>query len=153
MAPLRERLRTDLVAALKAKDHIRVSTLRLVTDALQNEEIAQKKTSLTDEEVLRVLEREAKRRREAAEAYERGARPERAKAELGELQVIAAYLPEALTEAELEQVVREVIASQGGEGSAAVGAIMKDVMAKVRGRADGARVKAVVSRILTTPSS
>lgn len=92
---LRERLRADLLTALKAKDRVRSSTLRLVVSALQNEEISLKKTSLAEEEVLRVVKQEAKRRRQAAEAYEKGGRPERAEAERAELEILSAYLPEA----------------------------------------------------------
>ncbi|TSC71836.1 MAG: hypothetical protein G01um101438_903 [Parcubacteria group bacterium Gr01-1014_38] len=149
---LRARLRADLLTALKARDQVRSSTLRLAADALQNEEIALKKISLTDEEVLRVLEREAKRRREAADAYERGGRPELAEAERRELAVITVYLPTPLTDMELEQVVREVVTALGASAPTAVGAVMKEVMTKVRGRVDGARVKALVSRILSISS-
>lgn len=97
-ASLRARLRADLVQALKAKDRVRSSTLRLVASALQNEEIALKKTSLTEEEVLRIVKQEAKRRRQAAEAYEGGGRPERAEAERTELDILSGYLPEPLVD-------------------------------------------------------
>lgn len=144
---LRERVRGDMVHAMKASDRVRGATLRLVLDALQQEELSLKKTSLTDEEALRVLEREAKRRHEAAEAFEKGGRPERAENERAELAIISTYLPEQIGDTELEKIVRDVVAAEG-TGASATGAVMKAVMAQVRGKAGGARVKAVVSRIL-----
>ncbi len=132
--------------ALKAGDRARGAALRLVLDALQQEELALKKISLTEEEAFRVLEREAKRRREAADAFESGGRAERAANERAELTVISSYLPEQVSDAELEKIVQAVVATEGS--AAAVGTIMKVVMAQVRGKADGTRVKAVVARLL-----
>lgn len=147
----RERVRGEMVHAMKASDRVRAAALRLILDALQQEELSLKKTSLTDEEALRVLEREAKRRREAAEAFEKGGRSELAENERAELAIISTYLPEQMSDTELEKIVRDAVAAEGA-GASATGAVMKAVMAQVRGKADGTRVKAVVSRILSVPS-
>lgn len=152
MPTLRERLQSDLTRALKSSDDVKIRTLRLVAASLTNEEIARKRVALTDDDVLRILEREAKRRREAADAYRSGGREDRAAAELAEAESIAAYLPVPLSDSELEHIVREVLAGtptgSGGSDAAAVGKVMGAVMSNVRGRADGARVRAVVSRML-----
>lgn len=146
-APLRAWLREDVRRALKARDRETVSVLRLLEDALLNEELSQSHP-LDDTAAVRVLEREMKRRREAAEAFARGGRTESAERERWEAQVIAAYLPEQMSDAELEQIVRRVI--DGTERQGAEGRIMGKVMAEVRGRADGTRVRDLVSCILST---
>ncbi len=156
---LRSRLRADLASAMKAREEVRVRTLRMLESALQNEEIAKKLAALSEEDVFRVLALEEKRRREAADAYRRGGAKDRAEAELAEAAVLAAYLPRALSDDELEAVVREVLAARkpalepGSDGRsplapADVGRVTGLVMARVRGRASGARAKEIVSRIL-----
>lgn len=156
---LRGRVQADLTQALKARDDARVQTLRLLQAAVTNEEIARKRAALSDEDIQRVFEREVKRRREAAEAYRKARREDRASAELTEASMISAYLPRPLSDEELERVIREVRAGMpealgsGAPGSpprAILGNVMGAVMGKVRGRADGARVRAMVSRVLGT---
>lgn len=120
-----------------------MSTLRGVLAAVTNEAIAQNREDLPDAEILRVLEREAKRRREAADVYDKGSRPDRAQAERAEADLIAAYLPSQLSDAELEAIVREAVSAAPDKN---IGKIMGTVMARVRGKADGARVKALVSK-------
>lgn len=144
-APLHARIREDVNRALKARDGQRVAALRLVVDALQQEEIAARK-DLTDADILNILGREAKRRREAAAAFVAGGRPDRGKAEQAEADLIAAYLPRSLGDVELERVVRDVVAQQGA--GAQLGKVIGAVMARVRSSADGTRVREVVSRIL-----
>lgn len=141
---LRARLQADLTVAMKQRSAAAVQTLRGVLAAVTNEAIAQKREELPDPEILRVLEREAKRRREAADVYDKGARPDRAAAERAEADLIAAYLPSQLSDAELEAIVREAVSAASDKN---VGKIMGAVMAKVRGKADGARVKALVARL------
>ncbi len=146
---LRERIAGDLREAMKASQSSRVSTLRLLHAQLINEEIA-KKSPLADEDVLKVIQREAKKRREAAEAYRTGGRGDSASAEEAEHTVLEAYLPAQLSDADIEKVVREMIAAQPVHGTGAQGKLMGAVMANVRGQADGTRVRAIVERLLSS---
>jgi uncharacterized protein YqeY len=146
---LKERLRADLTAAMKARDELRASTLRMALTAVTTEEVAGKRArTLSDEEVLAVLGREAKKRREAADAYAGAGRPELAEREEAEGAVLAGYLPEPLTDDELQALVAEAIAETGAEGPRAMGAVMKVVQPAVAGRAEGGRVAAEVRRQL-----
>ncbi len=150
MAQLKEALKSDLVTALKAKDTTRLATLRMVLAAVTNEEVAGKEArELSDEEVQRVLTREAKKRKEAAEAFDSAGRAEQAAAERAEAEVISEYLPQQLSDDELAAVVAEAVAevtAQLGEapGQRQMGQVMKAANAKVAGRAEGGRVAAAV---------
>ncbi|GAB2572365.1 GatB/YqeY domain-containing protein [Streptomyces capparidis] len=152
MTTLKSRLRDDLTAAIKERDELRAATLRLTLSALSKEEVAgEVARELSDDEVLKVITREAKKRREAAEAFEQGGRPESAARERAEGEVLAGYLPKQLGDEELAAVVAEAIkeaAAQGAEGPRAMGAIMKLAGPKVAGRAEGGRVAAEVRRQL-----
>lgn len=151
MSTLKERLRTDLTAAMKARDEVRSSTLRMVLTAITNAEVAGKEArTLTDEEVIGVLSTEAKKRREAATAFEDGGRAEMAAKEAAEGAVIAEYLPAQLSEAEVADIVSAAIEQTGaaGEGMKAMGKVMGVVQPQVKGRADGAAVAAEVRRQL-----
>jgi hypothetical protein len=122
----------------------------MVLTAIRTEEVAGKTArSLDEAEAVTVLRREAKKRREAAEAFETGGRPDRAERERAEGEVIAGYLPAQLGEAELREVVSAAIAESGAEGPAAMGQVMKVVTPRVQGQADGGRVAAEVRRQLT----
>ena len=146
---LKTRLHDDLTAAIKARDELRTATLRMVLAAVTNEEVAGKQArELSDDEVLKVLTREAKKRREAAEAFETGNRPELAERERAEGGVIEGYLPEQLDDAELARLVTEAIAESGASGPKAMGAVMKLATPRVAGRAEGGRVAAEVRRQL-----
>ena len=151
---LKEQLRADLTASLRARDSIRTGTIRMALTAVTNEEVAgDSARELSDDEVLGVLQREAKRRREAAQAYDDASRLDLADRERAELDVLTGYLPTQLDDAALAQIVtsaiREVRAAQPGvEGPRAMGAVMKAVGPAVGGRADGARVAAEVKRQL-----
>ena len=145
-------MRADLTTAMKARDALSASTLRMALTAITNEEVSGKQArELSDDEVLTVLGREAKKRREAAQAYEEAGRPELAAKELEELGVLEAYLPEALSEdavrAMIESAVLQVKAD-GLEGGSAMGAVMKLVQPQVKGRADGGFVAATVKSAL-----
>ncbi|MEQ6902223.1 GatB/YqeY domain-containing protein [Nocardioides sp. YIM 152588] len=151
MSTLKDRLHTDLTAAMKARDEVRTSTLRMVQAAITNAEKAGKvEKELTDEEIVSVLSSEAKKRREAAVAFEDGGRTESAAKERAEAAVIADYLPAQLSPEEIADVVRAAVEQLGvaGEGPKAMGRVMGVVQPQVKGRADGAAVAAEVRRAL-----
>lgn len=151
MNSLKDRLRSDLTAAMKARDDVRSSTLRMVLTAVTNAEVAgQTARQLSDDEIVGVLSSEAKKRREAAVAFEDGGRPESAAKERAEAAVIAEYLPQQLTPEEIAAVVTEAVEQLGaaGAGPKAMGKVMGIVQPKVKGRADGAAVAAEVRRQL-----
>ena len=149
MSTLKERLRTDLTAAIKGRDELRSATLRMILTAITTEEVAGKSARvLSDAEVLTVLGREAKKRREAAEAFAAGQRPEQAERERAEESVIDGYLPAQLTDAELTPLVAAAISETGASGPRDIGRVMKVVTPQVTGRADGGRVAAEVRRQL-----
>ena len=149
MTELKERLRADLTAAMKGRDELRASTLRMVLTAVKTEEVSGKASrELDDSDVVAVLQREAKKRREAATAFDDGDRPERADRERAEGEIIAAYLPAQLGDDELRDLVAAAIAESGAEGPGAMGQVMKAVTPKTAGLADGGRVAAEVRRQL-----
>ena len=145
MTALKETLRTDLTAAMKGRDELVTATLRMALTAVGTEEVAGKQArELSDAEVVQVLTREAKKRREAAEAFENGGRPEQAAREKAEGEVLARYLPAQLTDEELAALVAEAIAETGAEGPKGMGLVMKALNPKIAGRAEGGRVAAAV---------
>ena len=151
MSALKDRLRADLTTAMKARDELRSSTLRMVLTAITNAEVAGKVArDLTDEDILGVLSTEAKRRREAATAFADGGREEMAAKEAAEGEVIAEYLPTPLTDAEIADLVAAAIAQTGAadEGMRAMGKVMGVVTPQVKGRADGGAVAAEVRKQL-----
>jgi uncharacterized protein len=154
MAELKERLRTDLTAAMRARDQVRTRTLRSALTAVTNEEVSGSSArELSDDEVMKVLTREAKKRREAAEAFGSAGRDEQAEAERAEGEVLAGYLPAQLSDAELGDLVAGVIADTGAAGMSAMGTVMKAVTPQVAGRAEGARVAAEVRKQLSAAGS
>jgi uncharacterized protein YqeY len=151
MSALKDRLRTDLTAAMKARDEMRSGTLRMVLTAITNAEVAGKEArELSDDDIVGVLSTEAKKRREAATAFADGGRREMADKEIAEAAVIADYLPEQLSADEIEGLVAATIADLGvaGEGPKAMGRVMGALTPQVRGRADGGAVAAEVKRQL-----
>jgi uncharacterized protein len=149
MAALKDRLRADLTAAMKARDDVRTRTLRMVLTTVSTEEVAgDTSRDLSDDEVLRLIAREARRRREAAEAFEAAGRGDQAAAERAEDRVLAEYLPAQLGDDELAAIVAEAIRETGASGMAAMGQVMKAVTPRVAGRAEGGRVAAEVRRAL-----
>ncbi|MFF7980216.1 GatB/YqeY domain-containing protein [Streptomyces sp. NPDC007901] len=149
---LKSKLHDDLNVAIKGRDELRSSTLRMTLAAITNEEVAGKqKRELSDDEVLKVIAKEAKKRREAAEAFAQGGRAESAEREKAEGAVLAEYLPKQLDDAELDAVVAQAVAeakAAGAEGPRAMGAVMKIVNPKVAGLAEGGRVAAAVKKHL-----
>lgn len=151
MSELKDKLRADLTIAMKARDQLRSSTLRMVLTAVTNAEVAGKQArDLSDEDVLGVLTAEAKKRREAAAAYDEAGRTESADKERAEAGVIADYLPEQLDEAQIKQLVGDAIAQVGaaGEGMRAMGKVMGVLNPQIKGRADGGVVAAEVKKQL-----
>ncbi|MER5948891.1 GatB/YqeY domain-containing protein [Streptomyces sp. NPDC001904] len=152
MTTLKSKLQEDLNAAIKGRDELRSSTLRMTLAAITTQEVAGKeKRELADDEVQAVIVKEAKKRREAAEAFEKGGRAESAARELAEGEVLAEYLPQQLSDAELEQIVGQAVEeakAAGAEGPRAMGQVMKIVKPKVGDRAEGGRVAAAVKKLL-----
>ena len=152
MTNLKEQIQADLTASIRAKDALTSGTLRMVLSAITNEEVSGKEARvLNDQDLITVLNREAKKRKEAATAYDEAKRPELADKERAELQIIAAYLPAALSDKELEDIIAAAVAqvvAGGASGPSAMGAVMKLVSPQVAGRADGGAVAAAVKSAL-----
>ncbi|GAA2619418.1 GatB/YqeY domain-containing protein [Actinomadura fulvescens] len=149
MSALKEKLEADLSVAMKARDEVRTRTLRMALTAVKNEEVAGKQSrELSDDDVVKVLTREAKKRREAATAFADAGRDTQAQAERDEGAVLEDYLPAQLSDEELTALVTAAIAETGAEGPRAMGQVMKVVNPKVAGRAEGGRVAAEVKRQL-----
>ena len=149
MSALKDRLREDLTAAMKARDETRTRTLRMALTSVTNEEVAgQASRDLSDDEVRRILTREARRRREAAEAFSAAGRTDQAAEERAEEAVLSEDLPAQLTDDELGALVAAAITETGAAGMPAMGQVMKAVTPRVAGRAEGRRVAAEVRRQL-----
>jgi uncharacterized protein YqeY len=152
MTTLKSKLQEDLNAAIKGRDELRSSTLRMTLAAITNEEVAGKeKRELSDAEVLKVITKEAKKRREAADAFAQGGRAESAEREMAEGELLAEYLPKQLSDDELNRIVAQAVEeakAAGAEGPRAMGAVMKIVNPKVAGLAEGGRVAAAVKKHL-----
>ena len=151
MSDLKDRLRTDLTASIKARDALRSSTLRMLLSAITNAEVAGKEQrELTDDDVVGVLSTEAKKRREAADAFDEAGRTESAAKERAEADVIVEYLPAQLSDVEIGELVSATIASLGvaEDGMRAMGKVMGALQPQTKGRADGGAVAAEVRRQL-----
>ncbi len=149
MNELKERLRADLTDAMRARDQVRLRTLRMALTAITNEEVAGAAArSLSEAETVTVLTREMKKRREAAEAFAGAGRVEQAARERAEGEVLSNYLPAQLTDEELGTLVADAIAETGAAGPKAMGLVMKVLTPKIAGRAEGGRVAAAVKSAL-----
>ena len=149
MSSLKDRLQSDLTTAMKSRDELRTATLRMALTAVRMEEVSGTSArELEDDEVVAVLGREAKKRREAAEAFDGGGRPDRADRERAEGEVLADYLPAQASDDDLRDIVAAAIAETGAEGPRGIGAVMRVVSPQTAGRADGGRVAAEVRRQL-----
>lgn len=150
---MKQRLQDDLTAAIRARDELRSATIRLALSAIKTEEVAGKSArELSADEIITVLSKEAKKRKEAADVYRSAGAEDRAVSEEAELAVLAEYLPLALTSEEIEAIVKDAVAqaaSTGLTGMKAMGSVMKVVQPKTLGRADGAEVAALVKQLLT----
>lgn len=145
---LQERLSREIKAAMLARDADRLSTLRLLKSALGYLEIERKTGQLSDADFIAVVQKEVKRRREAAEQFEKAGRVELAAKETGEARVLEEFLPQPLSPEELEALVQETIQEVGASTKTDMGAVIRCVRAKAAGRADGRSVSAMVGRIL-----
>ncbi|WP_455362603.1 GatB/YqeY domain-containing protein [Streptomyces sp. SYSU K21746] len=152
MTTLKSKLQEDLTASIRARDELRSATLRLTLSAITKEEVAGTSArELSDDEVQKVIAREAKKRREAAEAFAQGGRAEQAEREKAEGVILAEYLPKQLSDDELAAIVTQAVEeakAAGAEGPRAMGAVMKIVNPKVAGLAEGGRVAAAVKKLL-----
>jgi len=146
---LKEKLQADLTDAIRSRNEVVSGTVRMLLAAITNEEVAGKAAKvLTDAEIITVLSREAKKRREAVEAYTQAKRNDLADKEKAEAAVIANYLPEQLSEDEIKKLIADAIAETGAKGPAGMGLVMKLLQPKIAGRADGAVVSGLVKAAL-----
>lgn len=140
---LEEKLRGQILQAMKAKDNVRLSTLKMLSSELHNARIG-KMSDLSDEEEIKVVQKEIKKRKDAIEAYEKGGRQELVNQESAELAILEEYAPKEMDRGEVEKVVEEVISEVGASSFAEMGKVMSSVMVKVAGRADGKIVSEMV---------
>ena len=146
---LKEKLRSDLTDAIRARDEVKSGTVRMLLAAITTEEVAGKAARvLNDAEIITVLSREAKKRREAVEAYTQAKRDDLANKEKAEAAVIALYLPEQLSEDQIKQMITEAIAKTNAAGPAGMGLVMKELQPKIAGKADGGLVSTLVKAAL-----
>jgi len=151
---LKEILRGDLTEAIRSRDELKSGTIRMVLTAITNEEVAGKQArTLTEPELITVLSREAKKRREAAEAFTDGGRLDRAEREKLEGELITTYLPAQLSEDDLKQLISAAINDSGATGPSGMGQVMKIISPKIAGKADGGTVSALVKAALTGGNS
>ena len=146
---LKEKLQADLTEAIRGRDEVKSGTIRMLLSAITNEEVAGKAAKvLTDAEIITVLSRETKKRREAVEAFTAAKRDDLANKEKAEGAIIAQYLPEQLSEAEIKKMIAEAIAETNAAGPAGMGLVMKVLQPKIAGKADGGVVSALVKAAL-----
>jgi len=145
---LQQRVTDELKSSMLARQAVRTGTLRMLKAALGYAQIEKKTETLSDADVMAVIQREAKKRRDAMDEFEKGGRAEMAANEKAELEVLSEFLPKALSAEELESLVRAVIAEVGATSKKDMGLVMKAAQAKIDGRADGKTVSALVSRLL-----
>jgi len=147
---LKEKLQSDLTDAIRSQDAVKSGTIRMLLAAITNEEVAGKSARvLSDAEVITVLSREAKKRREAVEAYTNAKRDDLANKEKEEAAVIALYLPEQLSEADIKKLIAVAIAETNAAGPAGMGLVMKVLQPKIAGKADGGVVSSLVKAALS----
>ena len=144
---LQEKLADDLLNAVKQREAVRVSTLRLLISAIRNKEIERKKT-LADGEALEIVQTQAKSRRESIDLYRKGGRNELAEKEEAELKVLLSYLPEPISESQLRELVQGALQEVGAKGPQDMGRVMSALMPKIKGRVDGKQAQQVVQQLL-----
>jgi len=145
---LQQRVNDELKSSMLARQAVRTGTLRMLKSALGYAQIEKKTETLSDADVMAMIQREAKKRRDSIDEFEKAGRTEMAANEKAELEVLSEYLPKALSAEELESLIREVITEVGATSKKDMGAVMKVAQSKVDGRADGKSVSALVSRLL-----
>ena len=145
---LKQQIQADLIAAMKAKDEVRVSALRMLKAAILKFEVSGERKEATDADILGIIGKEVKQRRDSAEQFKNGNRPEMAEKEELEMTVLQTYMPPQLSEQELEKLVKETIAESGASDKKEMGKVMAVLMPKVKGRAEGATVNKMVAGLL-----
>jgi uncharacterized protein YqeY len=146
---LKEKLQSDLTSSMRNRDEVRSSTIRMILTSIKNEEVSGKEVrELTDAELITVLSREAKKRREAAEAFDQAGAKDRAETERAEGSIIAEYLPKQLSETEVKELIEAAIKETGANSPAQMGLVMKSLQPKIAGKADGALVSSLVKAAL-----
>ena len=150
---LKDKLKADLTESIRSRDELKSSIIRMILTSITNEEVSGKEArTLTEAEIITVLSREAKKRREAAEAFDQGGAKDRAERERAEGEVVALYLPAQLSDTDLANLIKEAIASTGASGPQGMGQVMKFLQPKVAGRVDGAKVSVAVKEALSVQS-
>ena len=146
---LKEKLQSDLTSSMRNRDEVRSSTIRMILTSIKNEEVSGKEVrELTDAELITVLSREAKKRREAAEAFDQAGAKDRAETERAKGSIIAEYLPKQLSESEVMELIETTIKETGANSPAQMGLVMKSLQPKIVGKADGALVSSLVKAAL-----
>lgn len=146
--PLKEQVQQDLIAAMKGKDEVATSAIRLLKAAIIKFETAGEKKIATDEDIIQLAGKEIKQRKDSIEQFEKGNRPELAEKEKLEMAVLEKYLPAQLSEEEVRAIIKEVIASTGATGKSDLGRVMGGVVPRTKGKADGAMVTKIVQELL-----
>ena len=149
MAELKTQIMADIKEAMKAKDQVRLGTLRFLNSAIKNKEIEVRPNELTDDDVMAVLKKAVKQRKESIEQYNQAGRADLAEKEESELKVLGAYLPEEMSPDKVEEVVLAVISELGADSIKQMGAVMKEVIARTQGAADNKIVSQVVKAKLS----
>ena len=147
--PLLKTIEQDLVEAMKAKDVVKLSTLRMLKAAVIQVQIAKKKDNLEDAEICEVIQKQAKQRKESFDSFTKGGRADLAQKEQTELAILEKYLPKQLSDSELDQIIKSTLAKLGINSKADSGRAMKEIMPLVKGKADGKRVNEVLAKVLS----
>ena len=146
---LKEKLQTDLTSSMRNRDEVRSSTIRMILTSIKNEEVSGKEVrELNESELITVLSREAKKRREAAEAFDQAGARDRAETERAEGAIIAEYLPKQPSEVQVKELIESAIKETGANSPAQMGLVMKNLQPKIAGKADGALVSSLVKAAL-----
>ena len=146
---LLERIESDLKSAMKEKNEIKVSAIRMLKAAIKNKEIEKRVKALTDDEIIDVVAKQVKQRRDSIVEFEKGKRQDLVDKETKEISVLEYYLPARLSKEELTGIVQKIIQSSGAKTKADMGKVMKEVMAETKGKADGSEVSRLVSSLLS----
>jgi uncharacterized protein YqeY len=147
MGKLTEQIRADMTEAMKARAAERLSTIRMLQSSIKNEQISLGH-ELSDEEAMAVIRKAVKQRQDSVEQFTKGNRPELAAKEAAEMDILKAYLPPELTDAEIESGLREIIAATGAQSKKDMGKVMKEATARYKGRVDGKKIQEIVGRLL-----
>lgn len=145
---LEEKIETEIKTGMKAHDKVRVSTLRMVKNDIANFKLDRSKKKITDEEVIKIVQRQVKQHKDSIEQFEKGKRQDLVDKEKKELDILLGYMPKQLSDEELKKLIAETVKELGAATKKEMGAVMKTVMEKARGRADGKKVSEIVSHML-----